>query len=223
MEAGPRDVPSPDHRQGGAANPPERLAVDERDLDGRGDCDGRGGRDERTDPAEHAQSDGREDRDGSGTDAAEGSDAVDGSDAADDSDAAVDGSEAAADAAEGSDAPADPGEQAQSFRELRPQRLLRFWQLAPIVALGAVGSLMFAFPLAFEFGDGGAVVAMLGLLLCCCSAGWGIMAARRVGCTWPGLPVRGSGERPDWRFVILYVVITVVLAVLAVWRVARLR
>ena len=46
--------------------------------------------------------------------------------------------------------------------ELRPQRRLRIWQLAPIVVLAAIGSLMFAFPLAFEFGDGGAVVAMLG-------------------------------------------------------------
>jgi hypothetical protein len=110
-----------------------------------------------------------------------------------------------------------------SFRELRPPRRLRVWQLAPIVVLAAVGSLMFAFPLAFEFGDGGAVVAMLGLLLCCCSAGWGIMAARRVGHTWPGLPARGSGQRPDWRFVALYAGVTVVLVVLAVWRVARLR
>jgi hypothetical protein len=114
-------------------------------------------------------------------------------------------------------------ESAESFRELRPQRRLRIWQLAPIIALATVGSLMFAFPLAFEFGDGGAVVAMLGLLLCCCSAGWGIMAARRVGHTWPGLPARGSGRRPDWRFVLLYVAITVLLAVLAFWRVARLR
>jgi hypothetical protein len=40
--------------------------------------------------------------------------------------------------------------------ELRPQRRLRIWQLAPIVALAAVGSLMFAFPLAFDFGDSGA-------------------------------------------------------------------
>lgn len=111
----------------------------------------------------------------------------------------------------------------ESFRELRPPRRLRIWQLAPIIALATVGSLMFAFPLAFEFGDGGAVVAMLGLLLCCCSAGWGIMAARRVGTTWPGLPARGSGRRPDWRFVVLYVAITVLLAVLAFWRVARLR
>ena len=37
--------------------------------------------------------------------------------------------------------------------ELRPQRRLRIWQLAPIVMLAGVGSLMFAFPLAFEFGD----------------------------------------------------------------------
>lgn len=110
-----------------------------------------------------------------------------------------------------------------SFRELRPQRRLRLWQLAPIVVLAAVGSLMFAFPLAFEFGDGGPVVAMLGLLLSCCAAGWGVMAARRVGYTWPGLPPRGSGRRPDWRYVAMYTVMVAVMVVLAVWRVARLR
>ncbi|MCZ4119365.1 hypothetical protein [Streptomyces sp. H39-S7] len=107
--------------------------------------------------------------------------------------------------------------------ELRPQRRLRIWQLAPIVALGVGGSLMFAFPLAFEFGDGGAVVAMLGLLLSSCSAGWAIMAARRVGYTWPGLPARGSGRRADWRYVVAYTLISALLVVLAVWRVARLR
>jgi hypothetical protein len=111
----------------------------------------------------------------------------------------------------------------QSFRELRPQRLLRIWQLAPITALAVGGSLMFAFPLAFESGDAGPVVAMLGLLLCCCSAGWALMAARRVGYTWPGLPARGSGARVDWRFVAGYAAVIAVLAVLAVWRVARLR
>ncbi|MFG2652385.1 hypothetical protein [Streptomyces sp. NPDC048436] len=107
--------------------------------------------------------------------------------------------------------------------ELRPQRRLRIWQLAPIVILAAAGSLMFAFPLAFEFGDGGAVVAMLGLLISCCAAGWGMMAARRVGHTWPGLPERGSGRRPDWRIVLAYAVVFLAVAVLAVWRVARLR
>lgn len=107
--------------------------------------------------------------------------------------------------------------------ELRPQRRLRIWQLAPIVILAAVGSLMFAFPLAFEFGDGGAVVAMLGLLISSCAAGWGMMAARRVGHTWPGLPERGSGRRPDWRVVSAYTLVVGVVAVLAVWRVARLR
>ncbi|MEV0183629.1 hypothetical protein AB0I54_30690 [Streptomyces sp. NPDC050625] len=107
--------------------------------------------------------------------------------------------------------------------ELRPQRRLRIWQLAPIVGLAAVGSLMFAFPLAFDFGDSGAVIAMLGLLICCCAAGWGMMAARRVGHTFPGLPPRGSGRRPDWRVVIGYVLLVAVIAVLAVWRVARLR
>ncbi len=109
------------------------------------------------------------------------------------------------------------------FRELRPPSKLRVWQLLPIVVIGALGSLMFAFPLAFEFGDGGPVVAMLGLLLSCCAAGWALMAARRVGHTWPGLPARGSGRRPDWRFVTGYAACALVLALLAVWRVARLR
>jgi hypothetical protein len=117
--------------------------------------------------------------------------------------------------------PAGGGE---SFRELRPPRRLRLWQLAPIVVLAAVGSLMFAFPLAFEFGgDGGAVIAMLGLLLCCCAAGWGMMAARRVGHIWPGLPGRGSGRRADWRVVAVYAAVVIVLAALAIWRVDRLR
>ena len=107
--------------------------------------------------------------------------------------------------------------------ELRPQRRLRIWQLAPIVMLAAIGSLMFAFPLFFEFGDGGAVVAMLGLLISSCAAGWGMMAARRVGYTLPGFPPRGSGSWPDWRVVGGYVVVVAAVAVLAVWRVARLR
>jgi hypothetical protein len=107
--------------------------------------------------------------------------------------------------------------------ELRPQGRLRIWQLAPIVSLAAVGSLMFAFPLAFDFGDSGAVIAMLGLLICSCAAGWGMMAARRVGYTWPGLPARGCGRRPDWRVVIAYVVMVAAVVFLAMWRVARLR
>ncbi|MFC5804695.1 hypothetical protein [Streptomyces formicae] len=107
--------------------------------------------------------------------------------------------------------------------DIRPQRRLRIWQLAPIVGLAAVGSLMFAFPLAFGSGDGGAVVAMLGVLISGCAAGWGLMAARRVGHTWPGLPERGCGERPDWRVLALYVIVAAALVALAVWRVARLR
>ncbi|MGW7517113.1 hypothetical protein ACWGJ2_16125 [Streptomyces sp. NPDC054796] len=108
--------------------------------------------------------------------------------------------------------------------ELRPQRKLRLWQLAPIVVLGALGSLMFAFPLAFEPGGGsGAVVSMLGLLICGCAAGWGVMAARRVGQSWPGLPARGSGQRTDWRVVVLYAVVVGTVVALAIWRVARLR
>ncbi|MEU9113428.1 hypothetical protein AB0D04_17010 [Streptomyces sp. NPDC048483] len=141
--------------------------------------------------------------------------AQDGPDAHDGMPATDDGPDAAADA---------PPEGGESFRELRPPRRLRLWQLAPIVVLASVGSLMFGFPLAFEFGgDGGAVIAMLGLLLCCCAAGWGMMAARRAGHTWPGLPSRGSGRRADWRIVVLYAAVVVVLAALAIWRVARLR
>lgn len=107
--------------------------------------------------------------------------------------------------------------------ELRPQRRLRIWQLAPIVGLAALGSLMFAFPLAFDFGDSGAVIAMLGLLLCSCSAGWGMVAARKVGHTWPGLPARGSKGRADWRVVAAYALVVAAVVALAVWRVARLR
>ncbi|MFJ9342559.1 hypothetical protein ACIRP0_25180 [Streptomyces sp. NPDC101733] len=107
--------------------------------------------------------------------------------------------------------------------ELRPQRRLRLWQIAPIVLLAAAGSLMFAFPLAFEFGDGGAVVAMLGFLISCCAGGWGMMAARRVGYSWPGLPPRDSGRRPDWRMAALYALAALAVVSLAVYRVARLR
>ncbi|MFG2987526.1 hypothetical protein ACGFYQ_41175 [Streptomyces sp. NPDC048258] len=107
--------------------------------------------------------------------------------------------------------------------ELRPQNRLRLWQIAPIAMLAAAGSLMFAFPLAFEFGDGGAVVAMLGFLISCCAGGWGMMAARRVGYTWPGLPARGSGRRPDWRMAVLYALVVLAVVSLAVYRVARLR
>ncbi|WP_432105646.1 hypothetical protein [Streptomyces sp. bgisy091] len=121
------------------------------------------------------------------------------------------------------DGPDEPQVAPEVEVELRPARRMRIWQLAPIVALAAVGSLMFAFPLAFEFGGGGAVVAMLGLLISCCAAGWGMMAARRVGHTWPGLPGRGEDERPDWRMIALYVTVCAVLVALAVWRVARLR
>jgi hypothetical protein len=108
-------------------------------------------------------------------------------------------------------------------REIRPRRRLRWWQILPIALTGSCGSLMFAFPLAFESGDGGAVVGMLGLLLTAASVGWGAMAARRVGYAWPGLPHRGSGRRAGWRAVAAYTLIALLLVTLAVWRVARLR
>ncbi|WP_425588184.1 hypothetical protein [Streptomyces tremellae] len=107
--------------------------------------------------------------------------------------------------------------------ELRPRGKFRIWQAAPIVVLAGLGSLMFAFPLAFGTGDGGSVIAMLGLLLGCCAAGWGMTTARKVGYTWPGLPAKSSGERADWRFVALYTAIAALVVALAVWRVARLR
>ncbi|MEV6317660.1 hypothetical protein [Streptomyces sp. NPDC051776] len=121
------------------------------------------------------------------------------------------------------DGPDSENQGGESFRELRPPARLRIWEIAPIVGLAAAGSLMFAFPLAFEFGDGGAVVAMLGLLISSCAAGWGLMAGRRAGLTWPGLPPRGSGRRPDWRIVGLYALVVLTIALLAIWRVARLR
>ncbi|MFE9247888.1 hypothetical protein [Streptomyces sp. NPDC007088] len=107
--------------------------------------------------------------------------------------------------------------------ELRPQRRMRLWQIAPIVLLAAVGSLMFAFPLAFEIGDGGAVVAMLGLLLSSSAAGGAVMAARRVGYHWPGLSTTGAERGPRWRVLAVYALIVLGAVVLAVWRVARLR
>ncbi|GAA1264256.1 hypothetical protein GCM10009665_62100 [Kitasatospora nipponensis] len=108
-------------------------------------------------------------------------------------------------------------------RDIRPRRRLRWWQILPIVLIGIAGSLMFAFPLAFGSGDGGAMVGMLGLLLTAASVGWGAMAARRAGYAWPGLPRRGSGRRAGWRAIALYTLIACVAFGLAVLRVVRLR
>lgn len=108
-------------------------------------------------------------------------------------------------------------------REIRPRRRLRWWQILPIVLLAMVGSLMFAFPLAFNSGDGAsAMVGMLGMLLTAASVGWGAMAARRAGYTWPGLPRRGSGTRASWRAVAAYTAIAGVALALALWRVVHL-
>ncbi|RMI36935.1 hypothetical protein EBN88_20245 [Streptomyces triticirhizae] len=125
------------------------------------------------------------------------------------------------------DDPLDPADEAdrtaESYADLRPPRRLRLTLFAPIVVLSLLGSLMFAFPLAFAFDEAGSVVAMLGLLIGSSAAGWGMMAARRVGYTWPGVPPRGSGRRPDWRMLLLYALALSAALALAVWRVAGLR
>ncbi|TDC73140.1 hypothetical protein [Streptomyces hainanensis] len=118
---------------------------------------------------------------------------------------------------------ADPAAGGESYAELRPPRRLKLVLFAPIVLLSLLGALMFAFPLAFAFDGAGAVVAMLGLLIGCSAAGWGMMAAVRAGFTWPGLPSPGSGRRPDWRVLALYGLGLGVLVLLAVWRVSGLR
>ncbi len=130
---------------------------------------------------------------------------------------------APADDVAGAEGGAGPDGTDVSYADLRPPRRLRLVLFAPIVLLSLLGSLMFAFPLAFAFDDAGAVVAMLGLLIGCSAAGWGMMAARRAGFTWPGLPARGSGRRADWRLLALYGAGLGVFAVLAVLRVAGLR
>ncbi|MFC1419883.1 hypothetical protein [Streptacidiphilus cavernicola] len=107
-------------------------------------------------------------------------------------------------------------------RELRPAGRLKSWQVLPIAALAVLGSLMFAFPLAFEAGNAGSLVGMLGLLITAASAGWGAIAARRAGYTWPGLPRQGSGRRAGWRALLGYTAFTALVLALGVWRVAHI-
>ncbi|MDH6127716.1 hypothetical protein [Kitasatospora sp. GP82] len=108
-------------------------------------------------------------------------------------------------------------------REIRPRRRLRWWQTLPIVLVATLGSLMFAFPLAFGSSDSAsAMIGMLGLLLTAASVGWGAMAARVAGYKWPGLPRRGTGQRASRRAIAVYTLIAVVSVVLALWRVVRL-
>lgn len=119
--------------------------------------------------------------------------------------------------------PADSaGEGTFQERELRPAGRLKVWQMLPIIALAILGSLMFAFPLAFESGDGGSLVGMLGLLLTAASAGWGAIAARRAGYSWPGLPRQGSGRRAGWRALLVYTAFTALVLALGVWRVSHI-
>ncbi|KQV21294.1 MULTISPECIES: hypothetical protein [unclassified Kitasatospora] len=108
-------------------------------------------------------------------------------------------------------------------REIRPLRRLRWWQILPIVLVGAAGALMFAFPLAFGSGGGAsAMIGMLGLLLTAASVGWGAMAARMAGYKWPGVPRRGSGRRAGRKAIALYTLAAVAAVGLAVWRVVHL-
>jgi len=119
--------------------------------------------------------------------------------------------------------PADSvAEAALEGRELRPAGLLRLWQIIPIAALAILGSLLFAFPLAFQSGDAGRFVGMLGLLLTTASAGWGGMAARRAGYAWPGLPRQGSGRPAGWRALLAYAALVALALALGWWRVARI-
>ncbi|MER5638661.1 hypothetical protein ABT095_17065 [Kitasatospora sp. NPDC002227] len=109
-------------------------------------------------------------------------------------------------------------------REIRPRRRLRWWQILPIALLAALGSLMFAFPLAFGTNDNASsMIGMLGLLLTAASLGWGAMAARKAGYKWPGVPRRGSGLRASRKALVLYTLAVVVAVALAVWRVVHLR
>lgn len=109
-------------------------------------------------------------------------------------------------------------------REIRPRRRLRWWQTLPIVLVATVGSLMFAFPLAFGSGDGASsMIGMLGLLLTAASLGWGAMAARMAGYKWPGVPRRGSGRRASRQAIGSYTLAVAVAVALAVWRVVHLR
>lgn len=108
-------------------------------------------------------------------------------------------------------------------REIRPRRRFRWWQLLPIVLMAALGSLMFAFPLAFGGDSARAMIGMLGLLLTSASVGWGAMAARKAGYRWPGIPRRGTGQRASVRVIALYTLIACSAVALAVWRVVHLR
>ncbi|AUG79933.1 hypothetical protein CFP65_5224 [Kitasatospora sp. MMS16-BH015] len=123
--------------------------------------------------------------------------------------------------------PALPGHAAPGVvheREIRPRRRLRWWQILPIALLATLGSLMFAFPLAFGSNDSASsMVGMLGLLLTAASLGWGAMAARVAGYKWPGVPRRGSGLRAGRKALVLYTLSVVVAIALAVWRVVHLR
>ncbi|MEV4559757.1 hypothetical protein AB0K51_22555 [Kitasatospora sp. NPDC049285] len=108
-------------------------------------------------------------------------------------------------------------------RDIRPRRRLRWWQILPIAGTAMIGSLMFAFPLAFGSDGATAMIGMLGLLITAASVGWGAMAARRAGYKWPGVPRRGSAERAGWKAIVVYTLLVCAALALALWRVVQLR
>ncbi|NYI03089.1 hypothetical protein [Allostreptomyces psammosilenae] len=128
----------------------------------------------------------------------------------------------AARAHETDDDPAEEPAPTSTFRDIRPQRRIRLVVLVPLVTLATLGSLMFAFPLAFSPNGDGAPAGILGLLLMAAAACWATVVGHRAGSRLPGLPHSLAGQRPDWRIVLAYAAGVGVLAALALWRVAVL-
>lgn len=112
----------------------------------------------------------------------------------------------------------DPPTPAHAFRELRPARRLRFWQKAPIGVVAVLGSLMFAFPLAFNGGASDLLVAFCGLLITLGAGCWGGLVAYRAGHTWPGLRGRVAARARVWPAALGYALLFAALTALVAWR-----
>jgi hypothetical protein len=112
---------------------------------------------------------------------------------------------------------------AHAFRELRPSRRLRLWQIIPIVCVVVLGSLMFAFPLAFNSGASDLLVAVSGLLVALGAGCWGGLAAYRAGLSWPGLQRREPNPRHRVRALLGYFLLFAAAAALVALRLVALR